>query len=124
MKTMIASSIFTICMMVCGFSQEISPVGTWTVSTDNGMAKISFLEDGTYEVDANNDGTIEVYGKYSLEGNQMTVQDTEVSEGNSCSADDKGVYKITMEDGKMISEKVSDDCADRHPDEPLTWTKA
>lgn len=90
-----------------------SPVGSWKMSVpgqDGKMAplKVDIAADGTYTVDFMADGTIENKGKYTVEGEKMTIQDTE---GSDCTG--KGVYTYKVEGNTLTMTRVSDACADR-----------
>lgn len=69
---------------------------------------VNIQENGTYTLDYGADGTIESKGKYSLDKDQMTIQDTE---GSDCNA--PGVYSIQVTDKSLIMTRVSEGCANR-----------
>lgn len=90
-----------------------SPVGSWKMSVpgqDGKMVplKVDISADGTYAVDYMADGTVENKGKYTVEGEKMTIQDTE---GSDCT--EKGVYTYKVEGNTLTMTRVSDACADR-----------
>lgn len=109
---------------VCTYSQSSDLVGTWTVTNPEGQtASVHFKEDGTYEVDLDGDSEMDVSGKYDVNGDQVTVQDTDGKEGMTCPTETKGVYTIKIEGDKSTFTKVSDDC-ERIGNEPVVFTKA
>ncbi len=70
-----------------------SLTGSWKIegADPEGNAfiiKAQMTEDGTYSLDWGNDGKVEVKGTFTVEGDQVTIQDTE---GNECKG--KGVYR-------------------------------
>jgi hypothetical protein len=90
-----------------------SPVGAWKMSVpdQNGKMtpfKVDISADGTYTVDFGADGTIENKGKYTVEGEKMTIQDTE---GSDCTQ--PGVYTLKIEGDTLTMTRVSDGCANR-----------
>ena len=90
-----------------------SPVGTWIMQIPDGngnmMAlKVEISDKGTYTLDIASDGTIETKGNYTLDGDKMTIQDTE---GTDCT--EKGVYTIKVEGDTLTMTRVSDVCPNR-----------
>lgn len=101
-----------------------SPVGTWKMSVpdQNGNMiplKVNISADGTYAVDFGADGTVENKGKYTVEGEKMTIQDTE---GSDCTA--QGVYTFKIEGDTLTMTRVSDGCTGRGgPDGVMTMQR-
>ena len=90
-----------------------SPVGTWKMSIpdENGKMtplKVAMSADDTYAIDFGADGTIEIKGKYTVEGGKMTIQDME---GSDCT--EKGVYTLKIEGDILTMTRVSDGCNGR-----------
>ena len=103
-----------------------SYVGDWSIETtmDDGTTVIAKLTitGSTYSVDVGNDGSIEAEGKYTMNGSEMTVQDTGGT--FACPADAKGVYSIVVEGETLMMERVSDDCESRgNPEGVMHFTK-
>lgn len=73
--------------------------------------------DGTYEVDINLDGTVEVTGKYWVNGTKFTVQS---DEGN-CT--EKNTYEFKLEADRLWVNLLSDPCEDRVLPNTMTFTK-
>jgi len=102
-------------------------VGDWKIEFpgENGAtmsAKLTVASDGTYMVDFGMDSKIEVKGKYELDGNQMTIQDT--GGDNSCGEDKKGIYQVTVSTDSMTMTRVSDECETRGgPEGTMTFTR-
>ncbi len=83
--------------------------------------KVSMKADGTYTADFGADGTIEINGKYTLEGDQITIED--VSGPNAC-PNQKGVYKFVVTDTTNTMTKVSDPCEGRSgPEGKMVFTR-
>lgn len=104
--------LFSISLIMClavSVSAQ-SHVGKWTADfpSDQGTATlvVDIKSDGTYALDWGNDGTIEVTGKYSVDGNKMTIADDSDCQG-------KGVYTFTVDNSTLTMTRVSDACPDR-----------
>lgn len=90
-----------------------SPVGTWKMSVPDQDGKmtplsVTIADNGTYAVDFGADGTVETRGKYTLDKDKMTIQDTE---GTDCTA--QGVYTIMVDEKNLTMTRVSDACTNR-----------
>jgi len=90
-----------------------SPVGTWKLSIPGEDGKMipvtaNIADNGTYALDFGADGTVETKGKYSMDKDQMTIQDTE---GTDCTA--SGVYTIMVDEKTLTMTRVSDGCPNR-----------
>lgn len=103
-----------------------SIVGDWKmqIPDDQGnmmTLKVSMKADNTYAVDFGADGSVEINGKYTIEGDQMTIEDT--SGPNAC-PNQKGVYKIVVTDTTNTMTKVSDACEGRSgPEGKMVFTR-
>ncbi len=106
--------LFIACMVMLPFGlMAQSPVGAWKMSIpdQNGKltpVKVQIAEDGTYAIDFGADGTIDLKGKYTVEGGKITVQDTE---GSDCTA--PGVYTLKIEGDTLTMTRLSDGCTSR-----------
>lgn len=69
---------------------------------------VNISENGTYGVDYGSDGTIETKGKYSVDKDQMTIQDTE---GSDCMA--PGVYTYKVDGSSLTMTRISEGCTNR-----------
>lgn len=123
MKTFL--HLFLACMTMLPFGlMAQSPVGTWKTSIpdENGKMtpmKVQLSEDGTYAVDFGYDGTIEIMGKYTVDGRKMTIQD---AEGSDCTA--QGVYTLKIEGDTLTMTRISDGCPNRGgPDGVMTMQR-
>ncbi|HPI07710.1 MAG TPA: hypothetical protein PLM41_15075 [Saprospiraceae bacterium] len=90
-----------------------SPVGMWKLSIPGQDGKmipltVNIADNGTYTLDFGGDGVVETKGKYSLDKDKMTVQDTE---GADCTAE--GVYTIMVDEKTLTMTRVSDGCPNR-----------
>ena len=90
-----------------------SPVGSWKLSVpgqDGKMVplKVDIADNGTYTLDFGADGAVDSKGKYTVDGDKMTIQDTE---GSDCTG--QGVYSLKIEGNTMTMTRVSDACANR-----------
>lgn len=109
-----------VCFMTLSISAQ-SVVGTWKFEfpTDQGtlIMTANIKADGTYALDFGNDGAVEVTGKYTLSGDEFTVQD----DAGDCTG--KGVYKIKVDDTTMTMTRVSDECPNRGGPEGVMVSK-
>ncbi len=101
-------------------------VGDWSAkgADENGNPmtfKVSLKADGTYTVDFGADGTVEIEGKYTIAGNQMTIEDT--GGPAACNAG-KGVYTFELTETTNTLTLVSDPCEGRGgPDGKIMFTR-
>ncbi len=114
---------FLIGLSMTGLAQ--SPEGNWviTTSTPEGEEvswKVNFKSNSTYAVDIDLDGSIEITGKYFIDGSTITVQND--PECGCCN--DKGIYKFGLKDGKLWMDPVSDPCELRNPSQKVFFRKA
>jgi len=112
MKTLLHLFLAFIAMLPFGLMAQ-SPVGTWNMSIPDENGKMTPLKavisaDGAYALDFGVDGTIDIKGKYTMEGGKMTIQDTE---GSDCTA--QGVYTLKVEGDILTMTRVSDGCTGR-----------
>ncbi len=89
------------------------PVGAWRFNVPDNEGnmipvQVNITDSGTYAVDFGIDGTVEINGKYTVEKDQMTIQD---NEGSECTA--KGVYKFSVDGNTLTMTRVSDGCENR-----------
>jgi len=111
-----------LCFSVTGLAQN--PEGGWVITTptpDGEQVTWKFIlkSDGTYAVDINVDGSIEVTGKYSVDGDTMTVQN---DEGCGCCTE-KGIYKFGLENDQLWMDPVEDSCPNRKPPQKAFFSK-
>lgn len=120
MKTL---SLFAILTLFSLTTQAQIPTGNWVITTpcdcpdkDEFSWQWTVRADGTYAVDINVDGTVEVTGKYWVDGNKVTVQNDE-----GCT--EKGTYEFTVEADRLWMDPISDPCEDRKPPKKVFFTK-
>jgi len=59
-------------------------------------------------------GDSSISGKYTVEGDQLTIVDeTATGFAQTCGSDKKGVYKFTINDKTLTVTEVKDTCPDR-----------
>lgn len=108
------------CFLTVSLSAQ-SIVGKWKFEfqTDQGTMVMSanIKADGTYALDFGNDGSVEVTGKYTHSGDEMTIQD----DAGDCTG--KGVYNVKVEGDTMTMTRVSDECPNRGGPEGVMVTK-
>lgn len=112
MKALLHLFLASMFMLPIGLMAQ-SPVGNWktAIPDENGNMiplKVKLSEDGTYTVDFGSDGTIEIKGKYTIDGGKMTIQD---ADGSECTA--QGVYKFKVEGDTFTMTRISDGCPNR-----------
>ncbi len=108
------SSILLICFCLpFNLTAQSGIVGTWqsTIAGREGnpMAlQVTIKADNTYAVDFGADGEVEITGTYSVDGDQITVQD---DAGNECTG--KGVYTFKVTGDELLMERISEECEGR-----------
>jgi len=101
-------------------------VGDWSMQMPDGQGgtmtmKVSMNENGTYSVDFGADGSSEIEGKYTIDGNKITIEDT--SGPNAC-PNQKGVYTFVVTENTNTMTRVSDGCEGRGgPEGKMVFTK-
>jgi hypothetical protein len=91
--------------------------GTWT----NSLGTVwTMTADGTFDVDLHHDGTRDVWGTYTVNGDTVTIQGTGGKTPKGCKG--PGVYKFSRPDGNTLTfTLVSDTCRDRKKNVLLAW---
>ena len=101
-----------------------SHVGKWKADLPDGNGgtvsiTVEMKADNSYAVDIMNDGSIDITGKYSVDGSKMTIQD---DAGSDCTG--KGVYTLEISGNSLKMTRVSDACQGRGgPSGVMTMTK-
>lgn len=112
------------CLPFSLMAQTATLVGDWKtqIPDDTGKlmpVKLSMKSDGTFTVDFGVDGTSDITGKYTIEGEQITI----VEVTGSC-PDKKGIYKIVVTATTFNMNRVSDECETRGgPEGKMAFTK-
>lgn len=123
MKTFAQCLLAVLFLMPFGLAAQ-SPAGSWKLNVpdkDGNMIPlhVNISNDGTYALDFGADGTVDTKGKYSVDGDKMTIQDTE---GTDCTA--AGVYTFKNTDSALTMTRISDGCPNRGgPDGVMTLEK-
>lgn len=121
------ASLFT--LILCCLSLSMmgqAHIGDWKIEVpmEGGTtvpAKLTFTE-STYVLDMGVDGSVDAEGKYSMNGSEMTVNDT--GGPFACPSDATGVYHIVVEGDTLMMERVSDECESRgNSDGVMHFTK-
>jgi hypothetical protein len=92
--------------------EEITSLkGTWS----SGGSSITFMDDNTFTVEANNKATADVWGTYSISGNELTIT---YSSGSSCfdTATQTyyvGHYTFSINGNTLTLTLMSDNCVER-----------
>ena len=119
----LASVVACICFFSASSLMAQSITGDWEhlFSSPEGdyPLTLSIGEDGTYSVDLGQDGSIEVKGTYSIDGDKLTMQDT----SGEMMCDQKGVYSFKIEGKSMVFTRVEDGCEGRGAEETREFTK-
>ena len=95
------------------FAQSIVGVWSMTMPAEDGSTmtmQADIKPDGTYALDFGADGKIEIVGKYQLDGDQVTVQDTQPGP-DGCTG--VGKYQFAVTEKTLTMTRVSDECAQR-----------
>ena len=92
-------------------------VGTWTNSLGTVWA---IKADGTFQVALNNSDKVGVWGKYSVTGDTLTIQEAHGSKTpKSCKG--QAIYKFTRNGDMLQFTKVSDKCKLREKNILAGW---
>lgn len=103
-----------------GFAQ-ISIVSEYTSQAPDEQGnmiplKVSMKADGSFTVDFGGDGSVDVNGKYTIEGDQIILLD------NFC-PDQKGVFKLEMTETVTTFTVVTDPCKRGGPEGKIVLTR-
>ena len=115
MKRLIPLIALACCFSSGLFAQELA--GNWTMQVpgpeEGTMVDLllTMMDDGTFHVDFGIDGAVEIKGAYELDGDQITIWETEAVEGMGCGPT-KGVYSYTVSETTLDLARISDDCED------------
>ena len=91
-------------------------VGTWTNSLGTVWA---IKADGTFQVDLNKDGKVDVWGKYTVSGDTITIAEVHGKTPKACKK--PATYKFTRTDGGLQFTLVSDKCKLRQKNVLQPW---
>ena len=91
-------------------------VGTWT----NPLGTVWAIKaDGTFQVDLMHKGKADVWGKYTVAGDTMTIQEVHGKTPKSCKK--SATYKFSRDGDELTFTKVSDTCKLREKNVLQTW---
>lgn len=120
MKKLSFLALLLFALSAGAFAQQASVTGRWAgqfPNPDGTALKFTLtLTDKTYEFDMGMDGTADLTGSYTSQGDQITIWNT--NGDSECPSDKKGVYKVTQNGDTATFTKVTDDCPGRGA-EPL-----
>ena len=93
-------------------------VGTWT----NSIGTVWMLNaDGTFEVDLDKDRKRDAWGKYSVDGETVTIWRTGGVNPKGCGG--KGIYKFARTEKGLRFTLISDKCTLRKQNVLLAWER-
>jgi outer membrane lipoprotein-sorting protein len=125
MKKLLLCALFLLTLTATAFTQRSAIMGKWTgafAGPDGQSMKFTMvISDDTYQIDFGMDGTPDVTGAYTADGDQVTVWDT--AGENICPSDQKGVYRYAVEGDMVTFTKVTDACPGRG-NEPMVLKRA
>lgn len=114
--SIVKMALLSSCLFFFSFSNDVDPTGTWKMTImdpdGNAIAVSLTFEDGTYKSDIGMDGSIDIEGTYTLNGDQITLTDKPDSSPMACK--EEGVYKISITGNKLSFSTVSDNCMGRN----------
>jgi hypothetical protein len=124
MKKLLLNTLMLIAPMF--LMAQASVVGDWKLEVpgEDGQlyaSKLSFDAEGNYTLDFAMDGTINVRGKYEVDGSRITLWDVGGEFG--CPSEMKGVYEFEVTDTAMRASVVKDDCAGRRGSGKVAFTR-
>lgn len=112
----LCSILATSILVLCSISFAVDPSGTWKMTMEdpegNEMVASVTFADGTYQGDFGMDGTIEVQGTYTIDGDQLTMQD-DVEKTTAAACENAGSYTVSIDGDAMSLSLVSDACEGR-----------
>jgi hypothetical protein len=124
MKTHLQFFVAAVCLVVlnaCATSPaggSASLAGTWT----NSFGTVWTIKpDGTFEVDRNHNGKIDIRGSYSIKGDTFTTERNEGKIAKGCEG--PGVYKFNRSGDNLSFTLISDKCKDRKKNVLSPWHK-
>jgi len=103
----------------CAMFQETGQsavVGTWTNSLGTVWA---IKADGTFQVALNNSNRVSVWGKYTVAGDTMTIQEVHGKTPKACKK--AATYKFSRMNDELHFTLVSDKCKLRERNVLLPW---
>ena len=103
----------------CAMFQETGQsalVGTWTNSLGTVWA---IKADGTFQVALNKSGKVDVWGKYTVSGDTITIQESRGKTPKACKG--PATYKFRRTDGGLQFTLVSDKCKLREKNVLQPW---
>ncbi|MEM1324653.1 MAG: lipocalin family protein [Bacteroidota bacterium] len=107
------------------FLSAQSIVGDWLIDSQTADGTptqdiFSMKADGTFTVDFGSDGKVDVLGTYTINGDQITIQDT--PKESPCYGK-KGIYEFKVEGDIMTGKMISDECELRRSNRPMKMTR-
>lgn len=128
MKSMIVKNLFAGLLFLLPFTlaAQNAVVGDWKLQIPDETGslmnlKVAMKADGTFTVDFGGDGVNEIEGKYTVEGDQITIED--LSGPNAC-PNQKGIYKFVVAGDTNTFTRVSDPCEGRGgPEGKMLFTR-
>jgi hypothetical protein len=122
MKKQVSFGLAVACLALitgCAMFQESGQsavVGTWT----NSLGTIWALKaDGTFQVALNNSNRVSVWGKYTVTGDTMTINEVHGKTPKSCKH--PATYKFQRNGDMLTFTKVSDTCKLREKNVLAGW---
>ena len=91
-------------------------VGTWTNSLGTVWA---IKADGTFQVDLTHHGRVDIWGKYTVTGDTMTIQEVHGKTPKACKK--SATYKFSRTDNELHFTLVSDTCKMREKNILAGW---
>ncbi|RMF30648.1 MAG: hypothetical protein D6765_02935 [Bacteroidetes bacterium] len=97
------------------FSQN-ALTGTWLqqgldAEGNPNRTVLQILPDGSFQLDLNQDGTFDIQGRYEIDGNQVTIW--HVGPDATCPAEQKGLYRYSLDGEYLSMTRISDPCPER-----------
>jgi hypothetical protein len=110
---------FQACATTAPTSGPAALTGTWTNSLGT---VLTVAADGSFEVDLDQDGKRDAWGKNEVEGNMVTIVGTGGVVPKGC-ANTKGRYNFTRTKETLHFALINDPCKLRVKNVTLDWTK-
>jgi hypothetical protein len=118
----VAAAVMVNVLNACALFQkpEATPalLGTWT----NSIGSVWIIkDDGTFDVDLDQDGNRDGWGTWNVSGDTVTLRRKGGLKPKGC--DGKGVYRFTHSDDRLQFALVSDACRLRRKNMLLDWRR-
>jgi len=121
-KALLATAVLFIFVLISNGQDDPNDqlAGKWTKSMNGRTASINLLSDHTYQVEFTGDEGMDVTGRWTISGKQITFKD----EGGAYSSGTSGTYEFALSGTTVTYKKVDDPVSGRSMLLEGSWSKA